>query len=53
LHVIKKAWKNLVNCSSNYSDNFIWVSLEMALDQQTLEESQKQSVGNDSLEDEF
>jgi len=48
-----KAWKTLIN-SSNYDwDNSIWVSLEMVLDQQTLEESQKQSARSDSLEDEF
>jgi hypothetical protein len=44
LRVINKTWKTLINSSSYDWDNFIWVSLEMALDQQTLEESQKQSA---------
>ncbi len=53
LHAINKAWKTLVD-SSNYDwDSFIWVSLEMVLDQHTLEESQEQSAGSDYLEDEF
>jgi hypothetical protein len=38
LHATNKAWKTLIN-NNNYDwDNFIWVYLEMALDQQTLEE---------------
>ncbi len=53
LRVTNKTWKTLINSSSYDWDNFIWVSLEMALDQQTLEESQKQSARSDSLEDEF
>jgi hypothetical protein len=39
LHAINKDWKTLVDSSSYDWGNFIWVSLEMALDQQTLEES--------------
>jgi hypothetical protein len=39
LRATSKAWKTLVD-SNNYDCNsFIWVYLEMALDQQTLEES--------------
>jgi hypothetical protein len=53
LHVTNKAWKTLINGSNYDWDNFIWVSLEMALDQQTLEESKEQSVGSDSSEDGF
>ncbi len=53
LRATNKAWKTLIN-SSNYDwDSFIWVSLEMALGKQTLEESQEQSVGSDSSKDEF
>jgi hypothetical protein len=39
LHYTNKAWKTLINISSYDYNNFIWVSLEMAFDQQTLEES--------------
>jgi hypothetical protein len=39
LHATNKAWKTLADSSSYDWDGFIWVSLEMALDQQTLEES--------------
>jgi hypothetical protein len=48
LHAINKAWKTLLNTNSYDWDSFIWVYLEMVLDQQTLEESQEQSVGSDS-----
>ncbi len=53
LCAINKAWKTLIN-SNNYDwDSFIWVYLEMALDQQTLEESQEQSARSDSSKNEF
>ncbi len=53
LRAINKAWKILVN-SSNYDwDSFIWISLEMDLDQQTLKELQEQSTRSDSSKDEF
>jgi len=37
LRAINRAWKSLVDSSSNW-DYFIWVSLETTLDQQIVEE---------------
>ncbi len=51
--VTNKAWKTFIDSSSYDWDNFIWVSLEMALDQQTLEKLQEQNVGSDSSKNEF
>jgi hypothetical protein len=52
LHATNRAWKSLVDSSSNW-DYFIWVSLETTLDQQIVEELQEQNDGSDLTEDEF